>query len=90
MFKILTGKPNLTAGELIKEARRQLIIPGYLEDAVEHLEKLMHAVPAVRGQQGSSHGLADRPVEADEELARLILTIAASFIVFFAGRAPES
>jgi hypothetical protein len=40
----------------------------------------MHAVPAVRGQQGSWHGLSQRPVEADEHVALLVLSLAASFI----------
>jgi hypothetical protein len=87
-LKIRTGKPNLVAGDLIREARKQGVIPVYLADAVEHLEKLMHAVPAVRGQEGP-HGLGDRPPAADQHLAQLVISLAASFILFM-GRSPDT
>jgi roadblock/LC7 domain-containing protein len=83
VLQIVTGKRGL-AGELIAEAKSQGLIPNYLGASVDNLAKLMHGVPAARGQQGSSHGLADRPVEADERLARLVLTMAAAWIVFLA------
>jgi hypothetical protein len=60
VLKVLTGKTSGTAGDLIKEARRQGLIPKPLGAAVENLEKLMHGIPAIRGQEGSSHGLGDR------------------------------
>jgi hypothetical protein len=83
VLQVLTGKKG-TAGELIAEARRQGLIPRYLGTSVEHFEKLMHGLPAARGQQGSSHGLGDRPIEADARLARLVLTVAAALITFLA------
>lgn len=89
VLKILTGK-NGTAGELIAEARRQRLIPKYLGASVENFEKLMHGLPAARGQQGSSHGLGTAPIEADERLARLVLTIAAALITFLADDASAS
>jgi hypothetical protein len=84
VLKIITGRDKGTAGELIPEARRQGLIPNYLGTSVENFEKLMHGLPAARAQQGSSHGLGDRPVEADERLARLVLTVAAALITFMA------
>jgi hypothetical protein len=83
VLQIVTAKKGL-AGELIREARNQGLIPAYLGASVENLERIMHGVPAARGQQGSSHGLADRPIEADERLARLVLTTAAALITFLA------
>lgn len=83
VLQIVTGNKGL-AGDLIGEARRQGLIPKYLGASAENLAKLMHGVPATRGQHGSSHGMADRPVEADERLARLVLTTAAAFIAFLA------
>jgi Abortive infection C-terminus len=83
VLQVVTGKKG-TAGELIAEARRQGLIPKYLGASVENLEKLMHGLPATRGQQGSSHGLGTAPIEADERLARLVLTIAAALITFLA------
>jgi hypothetical protein len=44
----------------------------------------MHDVHAARSQQGSSHGLGDRVVQADERLGRLVLTMAAALITFLA------
>jgi hypothetical protein len=84
VLKLATGRPNDTAGSLITEARRQGLIPAYTEGAAEGLGKLMNLVPAVRGQQGSSHGLGDREAEADEALAQLVVSAAAAFIVFVA------
>lgn len=83
VLQVLTGKKG-TAGELIAEARRQGLIPKYLGASVDNFEKLMHGLPATRSQQGSSHGLGTGPLEADERLARLVLTIAAALITFLA------
>jgi hypothetical protein len=44
----------------------------------------MHGIPAIRGQEGSSHGLGDRTGLADERLARLVLTMTAAVVVFLA------
>jgi hypothetical protein len=84
VLKVLTGKTSGTAGDLIGEARRQGLIPKPLGASVENLEKLMHGIPAIRAQEGSSHGLGDRTGLADERLARLILTMTAAVIVFLA------
>lgn len=84
VLKVATGRPNDTAASLIAEARRQGLLPAYTEGAAEGLGKVMNLVPAVRGQQGSSHGLGDRDAEADEALARLVVSTAAAFIVFVA------
>jgi hypothetical protein len=81
VLKIRTGKPNLTAGDLIHEAKRQGVIPAYLGAATEHLEKLMHIAPAVRGQE-AAHGLANRPSGADQHLAQLVVSITAAFVLF--------
>lgn len=53
VLQVLTGKKG-TAGDLIMEARRQGLIPKYLGTSVENFEKLMHGLPAARGQQSSS------------------------------------
>jgi HEPN domain-containing protein len=95
VLKVLTGKTSGTAGDLIKEARRQGLIPKPLGGSVENLEKLMHGIPAIRGQEGSSHGLGERPAAADEQLAQLVLTVTAAVITFMvtsgaAGDAPAS
>jgi hypothetical protein len=55
----------------------------------------MHGIPAIRGQEGSSHGLGERPAAADEQLAQLVLTVTAAVITFMvtsgaAGDAPAS
>lgn len=84
VLKLATGRSSGTAGFLIAEARRQGLIPRYTEGAAENLVRLMNLVPAVRGQQGSSHGLGDREMEADEHLAQLVVSTAAAFIVFIA------
>jgi hypothetical protein len=83
VLKVATGKPNLNAGPLIAEARRQGVIPGYMQNAAEHLEKLMNVVPAIRGQEGS-HGLGEREQDEKEieHLAGLVVPTAATFIVF--------
>lgn len=86
MLQVVTEKPNLRAGSLIREARQQGVIPGYAQNAAEHLEKLMNLVPSVRGQAGA-HGLGARDDGADEHLARLVVTTAAAFIVFVARNA---
>lgn len=85
VLKVLTGKTSGTAGDLIREARRQGLLPKPLGASVENLEKLMHAIPAIRGQEGSSHGLGDRTGLADERLARLVVTMTAAVVVFLAG-----
>ena len=89
VLQVLTQKKG-NAGQLIAEARRQGLIPKYLGASVENFEKLMHGLPAARGQQGSSHGLGTDPVEADERLARLVLTIAAALITFLADDPSRS
>jgi AbiJ N-terminal domain 4 len=89
VLQIITEKPTLTAGPLIREARHQGVIPGYAQNAAENLEKLMNLVPAVRGQAGA-HGLGARPDDADEDLARLVVTSAAAFIVFAARNAGSA
>jgi hypothetical protein len=89
VLKLATGRANDTAGALIAEARRHGLIPGYTEAAAESLGRLMNVVPAVRGQQGSSHGLGDEESQADEHLAQLVLSTAAAFIVFI-GRARQT
>jgi hypothetical protein len=83
VLKIATGKEG-SAGHLIGEARRQGLIPNYLGASAENLARLMHGVHATRSQQGSSHGLGNRAVEADERLGRLVLTMAAALITFLA------
>jgi hypothetical protein len=82
VLKVLTGESKGTAGDLIKIARKKGLIPGYLGASSETLATLMHGLPAARGQQGSAHGMGPKPVEADERLARLVLVMAAAFIVF--------
>jgi hypothetical protein len=89
VLKVVTGKPNLAAADLIREAKREGVIPGYLEASAENLERLMHAIPAARGQQGSAHGLGEKPVEADQHLAQLVLSLAAAFILFIARDASD-
>jgi hypothetical protein len=84
VLKIATGRSSGTAGSLIADTRQQGLIPAYGEAAAENLEKLMNLVPAIRGQQGSSHGLGDRAMEADEHLAQLVVAAAAAFMVFVA------
>lgn len=81
VLKVRTGKSGLTAGPLIRAAREQGVIPKYLGGAVENLEKLMHAAPATRGAE-AAHGQGDRPSEADQHLAQLIVSVVASFILF--------
>lgn len=81
VLKVVTGKHNLTAGPLIAEARRQGVIPGYMQSSAENLEKVMNVVPAVRGQEGP-HGLGAREQAADESLARFVVTTSAAFIIF--------
>ena len=44
----------------------------------------MHGIPAIRGQEGSSHGRGDRPTAANERLAQLVLTMTAAVITFLA------
>ncbi|MCW3101540.1 MAG: hypothetical protein JWL77_7158, partial [Chthonomonadaceae bacterium] len=83
VLQVITGEKG-TAGELIAKLRRDGTIPAYLGGGVEHIAKLMSLVPAARGQQGSAHGLGERPVEADERLARLVLTTAAASVTFLA------
>lgn len=83
VLKVQTGKSGLTAGPLIREAREQGVIPKYLGAAVENLEKLMHAAPATRGAE-AAHGQGDRPSEANQHLAQLIISVVASFILFLA------
>ena len=83
VLKVVTGKHNLTAGSLIAEARRQGVIPGYMQNSAENLGKVMNVVPAVRGQEGP-HGLGAREEAADGALARFVLTTSAAFIVFIA------
>jgi hypothetical protein len=82
VLKVLTGKRSGTAGDLIREARQQRLLPKPFGASVENLEKLMHGIPATRSQEGSSHGLGDRPGLADERLARLVLTTTAAVITF--------
>lgn len=84
VLKLATGQSRGTAGSLFAEARQRGLIPSYAEGAAESLVRLMNLVPAVRGQQGSSHGLGDREVQADEHLAQLVVSTAAAFIVFIA------
>jgi hypothetical protein len=84
VLKVLTGKASGTAGDLIREARQQGLLPKPLGASVENLEKLMHGIPAIRGQEGSSHGLGDRTGLADERLARLVITMTAAVVVFLA------
>lgn len=84
VLKVITGRSSGTAGMLIAEARQKGLIPGYAEGAAESLAKLMSLVPAIRGQQGSSHGLGENVAEADEHLARLVVSTTAAFIVFIA------
>ncbi len=84
VLKLATCRSSGTASSLIVEARKQGLIPSYAEGAAESLVRLMNLVPAVRGQQGSSHGLGDRQVEADEDLAQLVVSTAAAFIIFIA------
>ena len=81
IFDLYGGEPY--AGPLIAEARRQGVIPGYMQNAAEHLEKLMNVVPAIRGQEGS-HGLGEREQDEKEieHLAGLVVPTAATFIVF--------
>lgn len=81
VLKVVTGKPSLTAGPLIAEARRQGVIPGYMQSSAENLEKVMNVVPAVRGQEGP-HGLGEREQAADDHLARFVVTTTAAFIIF--------
>jgi hypothetical protein len=84
VLKVITGRSSGTARSLIAVARQQNLIPGYAEGAADNLVKLMNLVPAVRGQQSSSHGLGERTVEADEHLAQLVMSTAAAFIVYIA------
>lgn len=87
VLKVLTGKSSGTAGALMRVARQQGLLPKPLGASVENLEKLMHGIPAIRAQEGSSHGLGDRAGLADERLARLVLTMTAAVITFL-GRRP--
>lgn len=87
MLRVLTGKTSGPAGDLIREARQQGLVPKPLGASVENLEKLMHGIPAIRGQEGSSHGLGDRTGLADERLARLVVTMTTAVIVFLADDA---
>lgn len=66
VLKVVTGKHNLTAGPLIAEARRQGVIPGYMQSSAENLAKVMNVVPAVRGQEGPHGSIASAtdPVQA--------------------------
>lgn len=84
VLKVVTGEKG-EAGQLIRAAKSKGVIPTYLGKAADNLAALMHAVPAARGQQGSAHGLGPNPSEADERLARLVLVVAAAFIVFIAA-----
>jgi hypothetical protein len=83
VLKIRTGKEG-AAGDLIKEALKQGLIPNYLAAGADALAKIMHAVNAARSQQGSAHGLGGRPPEADERLARFVLTTTAALITLLA------
>lgn len=83
VLQVLTGRRG-TAGALIKEAGQQGLLPKPLGASVDNIEKLMHGIPAIRAQEGSAHGLADRPALADERLARLVLTMTAAVIAFLA------
>jgi hypothetical protein len=85
VLKVLTGQKNGNAGDLIKAAKKQGLIPTYLGASVDNLVALVHGLPAARGQQSSAHGLGHASGEADEHLARLVLTMAAAFIVFLAA-----
>lgn len=82
VLKVLTGESKGTAGDLIRVAKNKGLIPGYLGASSDTLAGMMHGLPAARAQQGSAHGLGPKPVEADERLARLVLVMAAAFIVF--------
>lgn len=81
VLKVVTGEKG-EAGDLIRAAKAQGAIPKYLGKATDNLAALMHGLPAARGQEGSAHGLGPKPSEADEHLARLVLVLAAAFIVF--------
>lgn len=85
-MKVATGMQHAQAGELIRKLRDNGTLPNYLGGGADALSKLLHLVPAARGQQSSAHGLGERALEADERLARLALTTSAAFIVFVADR----
>jgi hypothetical protein len=84
VLKVTTGKEG-TAGELIRAALQQGLIPNYLGGSADAIAKIMHGVNASRSQQGSAHGLGERESEADERLARFVLTTTASLIALLAG-----
>jgi hypothetical protein len=88
VMKIVTGRAHGQAGELIGELRKQKLLPGYVGGGVDGLVKLLHALPAARGQQSSAHGRGDGIDKADQHLARLALTMSAAFICFLAETAP--
>ncbi len=87
-MKVLTGRPHGQAGDLISELRKKKMLPGYVGGGAEGLVKLLHALPAARGQQSSAHGRGAGVDEADEHLARLALTMSAAFICFLAETVP--
>lgn len=88
VLKILTGEKG-TAGQLIKAAvdREPRLIPNYLGTGAKQFGDMMDGINAARSQQGA-HGLGGRESEADERLARLILTWTAALITFLADDQP--
>jgi hypothetical protein len=89
VLKAVTGT-NGVAGDLIREARKQGLLPGHVGGtAVEGLEKVFHAIPAVRNQDGG-HGLGLDGAGADERVARFVLTTTAGAIVLLASAPAAS
>jgi hypothetical protein len=56
VLKVLTGKASGTAGDLIREARQQELLPKPLGASVENLEKLMHGIRRSEARRGARTG----------------------------------
>ena len=94
IMKMIVGKDNLDAGQLIAELKKLEIrgtkfLPSHYENFGIEIKKLLNCLPITRNEKGMPHGKGSKIESVDKSFAEFALHLSGSFIVFLIERCEE-
>ena len=94
VMKMIVGKDNLDAGQLIAELKKLEIrgtkfLPSHYENFGIEIKKLLNCLPITRNEKGIPHGKGSKIESVDKSFAEFALHLSGSFIVFLIERSEE-
>jgi len=94
VMKMIVGKDNLDAGQLIAEVKKLEIrgtkfLPSHYENFGIEIKKLLNCLPITRNEKGIPHGKGSKIESVDKSFAEFALHLSGSFIVFLIERYEE-